>query len=141
MKKKYLICFGFFVCVCLLIVASFYDLQIDKMVYNNDNFYARFFDIFGEFPLYALIPFSLIIMFLYLKKSDKLWHLLLSGLCVFVSFVATCLCVERFFGELIPFSVVFALSMLVIILLAFGLDKLSLESKEKLFKFSLFALS
>ncbi|MBQ8749585.1 MAG: phosphatase PAP2 family protein [Clostridia bacterium] len=140
MKKSWLIGTGFFVCLCLLIIASFYDLQITSMLCDSSNFYARFFDIFGEFPLYALFPFSLCIMSVKLKRGDKLWHLIVSATCLVVSFCTACICFNRFFGALVPTYVIFLLSILVIFLIFVSLSKLKEETLNKLYKFAIFAL-
>lgn len=140
MQKKYLIIFTYCICVCLLIVASFYDLQIDKAIYNGENFYAKFFDLFGELPFYSLIPFSLCVVATYLKKSEKGWHIALSFVCVALSFIMACICFERFFGVLIEFYAVFLLALFVTTLLYFCLDKAKEETIYKLFRFAIFAI-
>lgn len=140
MQKKHCIVLVYFLCLCLMIVASFYDLQIDVAIYNNQNFYAKFFDLFGELPFYALIPFCLCAIATYLKNSEKGWHLALSFICILFSFIMTCVCFQRFFGTLIEFYAVFLLSILSISLLFYCLNKIKEETIFKLFRFSVFAI-
>lgn len=140
MLKKYWVAFIYFLCACLMVVASFYDLQINMAIYNSQNFYAKFFDLFGELPFYALIPFCLCVIATYLKTSNKGWHLALSFVCVFFSFVMACVCFQRFFGVLIQFYIVFLLSIITISLLFYCLHKANEEVVFKLFRFSIFAI-
>ena len=67
----------------LLIIASLGDLQISKMVMDQNSIFGNLFQIFGMFPS-ALIPFiSAEIIFIYgLRQDNQLtkWILAISGL-------------------------------------------------------------
>lgn len=63
----------------LLIIASFYDLQISKTLadlefgqYYSHNFFARFFEVIGEMPVYFLISFSFCIFSISIYNNLKL---------------------------------------------------------------------
>lgn len=138
MKKNILICLGFSLCLILLIVASFYDLQISMFAYDKNNFYAKFFDIFGEFPLYALFPVSLTIIYSYFKKANDLKLTIVATLCIIISFCTCSICIQRFFGSIAPIYVVFLISIIITMLLAKCFDNVSLTILQKLYKFAIF---
>ena len=74
--------------VALMIVATFYDLQISVAIGNADSVYGQFFNFLGETPLWFGIPLSFLILFRAVDKSNKFYKWLKPVLliCVFVGF-------------------------------------------------------
>lgn len=67
------------VLACLLIIATFCDLAISRALvdleagkYYSKNFFAVFFEIFGEMPVYIVPSIALGVIFFYVKKISKL---------------------------------------------------------------------
>lgn len=80
MKKSHIVyaCIPLTVLILLLVFASFYDLQTSKILadldfgsYYSSNFFARFFEIFGEMPVYILCGFSLCTISIWFCKKYK----------------------------------------------------------------------
>ena len=140
MRNK-LIIVGVGICICLLIVASFYDLQISNALYSSNNFYAVFFDCFGELPLYTLIPFSLIIIAVYFRQTERILLLLTSFCSVIIAYCTTCICLIRFFSKVLPIYFVVLVAVIVVSLIYSSLLKLSDETIKKLFKFGVFCIT
>lgn len=73
MKKSTLIvtCSAAAVFIAVLIVASFYDLQINIALGNADSVYGQFFRLFGELVSWALIPFCAGILMRMANRKTK----------------------------------------------------------------------
>lgn len=74
---KYLIIFG--VLIILLILGSFFDLQISKLLadlepnqYYSKNIFAVFFEIFGEMPIYIVPSIALGCLYSSIRTTQKI---------------------------------------------------------------------
>jgi len=73
-KVKYIILS--LVITVLMLIATFYDLEINKKLYNPDSSWALIFEVIGEFPIYfGLLFFGVTFFHVSEKKFYK--HLLL----------------------------------------------------------------
>lgn len=61
--EKGMIIFFYAFSAVLMVIASFYDLQIDQYVYSPDNFFGIFFDRIGELPPFLAVAFSCMILY------------------------------------------------------------------------------
>lgn len=50
-------------CSILIILAVFYDLQFSLLIYNGESFFGTFFEYVGEFPIYILVSYCMVIFF------------------------------------------------------------------------------
>lgn len=130
----------FVVCVALMVLAGFYDFAITKSLYDANSFYARFFDLFGELPLYAMFPFALCIIAVKFIRLKKPILTALSVVLLLISIATTYICINRFFGSIIGVLLVCLLSLLFIGLLFFTIYKNKDETLNILFRFAVFAL-
>lgn len=76
---------GAVVFAVLMGVATFYDLQISMAIGNAESVFGQFFDILGEFPLWAGIPAAFLIFYRGLDETGKYRSFLKASLlvCVF----------------------------------------------------------
>lgn len=79
------------VLLILLIIATFCDLQISRSLvdleegkYYSKNFFAVFFECFGEMPVYIVPSIALGVIFFYLKKESSFPDWLRLGLMIFI---------------------------------------------------------
>lgn len=73
MKKSTLIgiCSGAAVFIAVLLIATFYDLQINVALGNADSVYGQFFRLFGEATAWVVIPFSAAILMRTANRKSK----------------------------------------------------------------------
>ncbi|MDR1630546.1 MAG: phosphatase PAP2 family protein [Oscillospiraceae bacterium] len=83
MKVWYLL-FGA-LCVVLLGVAAVWDLKIDQMINNPENYFGEFLARIGELPVYLVAPFSAVVFFAANKKT--VWKAVLSALLAVLGWV------------------------------------------------------
>lgn len=111
----------------LFLIASFYDLQISQFLadmtpnlYYSNNFYAVFFEIFGEAILFVLIGLSLAVIFwaIYYKIKKPI-KFLPQTITVAACIGITYLCLIRIFnyiGNYLEFEFNYFISTILIIL-------------------------
>jgi len=158
MKKKIIYPIVYGVLVLLLILATFCDLSISKALasvpkneYFSNNFFANFFECFGEIPVFLILGASVWVVgynLAYKKENYKTIIFIITGV---LSFFVFCLCLMRCIealGEVYDFTndldssigdeiciILFSLVCIAIcILLTLNLGK---EKFEKVFLFCL----
>ncbi len=74
--------------VALLIVATFYDLEISLAIGNADSVFGQFFNYLGETPAYAGMCIACVILYRAVGKQNKFYKFLKPALfvCVLVAF-------------------------------------------------------
>ena len=85
MKKNYLtktkVILTILVPVILLAIGTFYDLQIDTVLYNPDSFISKVFAAFGMFPFSMLLCFTGLSFFRMMHKYNKYLMIILFVVC------------------------------------------------------------
>ena len=72
-KKKLIGCIIGAVCfVAVLLVATFYDLEINKALGNADSVYGQFFRLFGELTGWIVVPFATAFLFQATWRKNKI---------------------------------------------------------------------
>ncbi len=133
-----------FTFVGLMIVATFYDLEISIALANADSVFGQFFNYLGEFPAWAGIPIGLLILFRGAKglKYEKILRpILLVGTAVGFFLLADFL-MEEMTADLkwkYLYVVLFALTMTGFSLLA--VKNVSDETFKKLTTFAILLLA
>lgn len=74
--------------VALMLVATFYDLEISVAVGNASSVYGQFFNYLGETPLWLGIPVAFLILYRAVDKNNRFYKWLrpVLLLCTFVGF-------------------------------------------------------
>ncbi len=128
------------ICAVLLVVASFFDLQISLALYEPSSFFAVASEIVGELPCYLLVPVCLSFIFAYLYNKKGWLTLTVSMLCAIISGIFWYMIIDMYTASMFSnfYVALFALPFNVL-LVAF--IKCSEQTKIKLFKFAVFALS
>lgn len=137
--------------VALLLVATFYDLQISVALGNADSLFGQFFRLFGEATGWIIVPFAGAVLFCSTDKKTIIGRLLtvVWGIVVVVGwFLTVSYFVEEFTGDsyrdglygspynsLILYDVVFAL--IISFFHIFIVSKLKKETISKLVIFSI----
>lgn len=75
--KAWYLAFGA-LCVVLLAVAAVWDLKIDQLLNNPENYFGEFLARFGEVPVYLVTPFAAMVFFASNRKT--VWKAALSVL-------------------------------------------------------------
>lgn len=84
--------------VALLLVATFYDLQISVALGNADSLFGQFFRLWGESVGWLMIPIGGAILFCACDKKSKIGKIL-AGIWLIVVFVGWYLSVSYFLEE------------------------------------------
>ncbi len=75
MKRIHRIYF-YIVAAILMLIFAFTDLQISLAVVNQKSLFGRFFETFGEAPLFIMFCFSTVFLFIHLKQ-EKLTRIII----------------------------------------------------------------
>lgn len=88
MTKKSLtaLIISIFCFVALMIIATFFDLNISVAIGNADSVYGQFFNYLGEFPAWFGIPLSFLIFYRAYQSSGKKWLKYIFLIGVFAGF-------------------------------------------------------
>lgn len=86
--------------VGLLLVATFFDLDINIALGNADSVYGQFFALFGEATAWLLIPIAAVILFQAVTKDNK-YRVYLWIIWGALAFVGWFLSVRYFFEEIV----------------------------------------
>ncbi len=98
-KKKLIGCVVGAVCfVAILLVATFYDLEISKALGNADSVYGQFFRLFGELTGWIVIPFATAFLFHVTGRRNKV-AVVISVFWAVVTFVGWFLTVKYLLDE------------------------------------------
>lgn len=120
-----------------ILIGSFYDLQINKLLYSRGNLYPETLKFLGEFPMIIIMTTSSLIYLKYSNfKINRLAYILM--LLFFICFpIVSAYGIPRYFNNkqilLSIFIYIFYVSSSIVL---FKLIKI--EDKEKLVKFVLF---
>ncbi|MFM1572672.1 phosphatase PAP2 family protein [Helcococcus ovis] len=120
-----------------ILIGSFYDLQINKLLYARGNLYPETLKFLGEFPMIIIMTTSSLIYLNYSRfKVNKLAYILM--LLFFICFpIVSAYGIPRYFNNkqilLSIFIYIFYVSSSIVL---FKLIKI--EDKEKLVKFAIF---
>jgi len=69
----------------LLVIGTFYDLEISKLVVDKTQRWAKFIEDYGEMPGYIVIIISISLQISSMKPKEDLKNILISGLLLIVS--------------------------------------------------------
>ena len=89
------------VCLILLVVGSFFDEDISTSLYDKNNAYGYFFESFGTFLGYMMVPSGATCLFLGLKEDKRWWVKLVAYLILLLALFASAyvyggsLCIEK----------------------------------------------
>ena len=98
-KKKLIGCIIGAVCfVAILLVATFYDLEINKALGNADSVFGQFFRLFGELTGWIVIPFATAFLFQVTVRRNKI-AVVISVFWAIATFVGWFLTVKYILGE------------------------------------------
>lgn len=98
-KKRLIGCIIGAVCfVAVLLVATFYDLEINKALGNADSVYGQFFRLFGELTGWIVIPFATAFLFHVTVRRNKI-AIVISVFWAIATFVGWFLTVKYILGE------------------------------------------
>ncbi|MFM1576564.1 phosphatase PAP2 family protein [Helcococcus ovis] len=138
MKKSSKILLSFLILGFIgILIGSFYDLQINKLLYSRGNLYPETLKFLGEFPMIIIMTTSSLIYLKYSNfKINRLAYILM--LLFFICFpIVSAYGIPRYFNNkqilLRIFIYIFYVSSSIVL---FKLIKI--EDKEKLVKFVLF---
>ncbi|MFM1536319.1 phosphatase PAP2 family protein [Helcococcus ovis] len=138
MKKSSKILLSFLILGFIgILIGSFYDLQINKLLYARGNLYPETLKFLGEFPMIIIMTTSSLIYLNYSRfKVNKLAYILM--LLFFICFpIVSAYGIPRYFNNkqilLSIFIYIFYVSSSIVL---FKLIKI--EDKEKLVKFAIF---
>lgn len=100
MKKKTIIgvSVGAVAFVALLLVATFYDLQINVALGNKDSVFGQVFRLFGELTGWIIVPIAGAILFAAVNKDTKLGRVLAVAWAV-ITFVGWLLSIKYIMDE------------------------------------------
>ena len=135
------ISFGIF--AVIVIIAAFYDLQINKALYNRGSLFAQFFDNLGEMPTYFAAPVAGSILFFQRFGENKKTHILtkiMGAIIVYVGYLVAIgvWFIGNFFDEEIEYTWVYAVFFAAIIsaLTLAAFSKIPEKTMKKLFWFA-----
>ena len=158
-KKIFLICFSLFY-VALIVVASFYDLEISKAMadvkagkYYSDNMFARFFEVAGELPVYFVSSFAVGVLASNIPRGLKKGiGIALQFLAMFVLFGILLFCSFRVFKNISEMTESFSLkdpliilsefllAGLLFVIMIFSVHSLEEKTRKSLLKFAFIAV-
>ena len=135
------ISFGIF--AVIVIIAAFYDLQINKALYNRGSLFAQFFDNLGEMPTYFAAPVAGSILFFQRFGENKKTHILtkiMGAVIVYVGYLVAIgvWFIGNFFSEEVEYKWVYAAFFAAIIstLTILAFSKIPDKTMKKLFWFA-----
>lgn len=76
--------------LCTLAVATIWDAQISRLLYNPETAFAQFFERIGELPIYCIIPVIGMILFGQKHQKRKIMALLFNVSGLFLAFAGWC---------------------------------------------------
>ncbi|MDR0696942.1 MAG: phosphatase PAP2 family protein [Christensenellaceae bacterium] len=130
----------------LIIIATFYDLDINKALYSPENPFARFFDLLGQLPSYIAAPFAGVILYHNdigkTKKKITFFKLLSVAIIAIGCYMAVDWLWWGFVGENIAYPAIYITFFTIALTSAvfFGTIKLEKATAKKLLIFALFVL-
>lgn len=132
--------------IIALILGSFFDLQISKLLYSRTNFYPRFIRFTGEMPMIIFsssISFSLLcryVIFLFNKnyKEINLGLFVLAAISFFVPTLISSNGIPKYFEQSSSYLwlIIFSFYLIISIISSFLYKSLDLRDLEKFFMFT-----
>lgn len=156
-KKKIILLSGIAAYIVLMIIATFFDLQINNAVadlttgeYYSRNVFGRIFDDLGALPVYILVSVAFGVIFFYCDKiNDKAYRLILKFVCALISFIFYFLLVRKFvvyiaahynYEEKLDAAATLTFTLAGLILCLLTLYVLSKQDKETIARLYVWAL-
>ncbi|HKL74181.1 MAG TPA: phosphatase PAP2 family protein, partial [Clostridia bacterium] len=128
----------------VLLVATFFDLDINIALANADSVFGQFFALFGEATAWMIIPIAGVILLQGVTKENK-FRTYLKIVWLLLTFIGWFLVVRYFFEEIvidlkagILYEIFFAIIFTIMSIL--GTNKVDKEVMQKLVIFALVAL-
>lgn len=137
MTNKTSIIISYSAVAVLLIVATFFDLEINHALYNSQSIFAIIFDYVGEMPIYLGLPFCFGIIFAYYKHKTKPLHIMISFACVIITTASMYIFIDRFFT--LPLIALIIITLSLSALTLYLMTKINPKLLERLYKFACFA--
>lgn len=63
-----------------LVVATFYDLEISKFMYNANSGFGKFFSVYGQLTSFLPLPFIFAVWFVKFLRKKTIWNLVFAAL-------------------------------------------------------------
>lgn len=130
--------------IAILLVATFFDLDINIALANSESVFGQFFALFGEATAWLILPIAGVILFQAVTKDNKFRNYL-KALWFVLTFVGFVMLVKYFFEEIVIeikwsllYEIFFALLFSVLSIL--GTSKIDKNVMRKLAIFAIFAL-
>lgn len=162
-KNKYLIqtCLFLLVFIGLLLVGTFYDLEISNLLasggldtgaYYSTNVFGRFLEYFGSWPIFIFGIFAcLVFMHKIYNRANKTKYLAIllvlinvvvayKGLSDTFEYICENHYIEHIYESSLTKIILWGLSILIIMVLIFFYRKVDIEKNDKLFNFALVIL-
>lgn len=137
--KKNILTYMFVLGLIGLIIGSFYDLQINKLLFSRGSLYPNFFKFVGEIPMIIIISVaSLIFITQGNKDYNKILIILISFL--FIAFpIGSSITTLKYFGITNIFlSLIIALLYYAVVY--FIVKNIKIENQKKVLDYSLFVI-
>lgn len=131
--------------IALMIVATFYDLQINIALQNPNSFFGQFFAYLGETPAYIAAPIAATIFFQAVTKENKFYWVLKVAtalLCFAGYFVFFMYFTGKLFSENLMYETAYIIifSAFAVPLTLLATAKVDKEIMQKLVIFAIFLL-
>lgn len=156
-KKKIILLSGIAAYIVLMIIATFFDLQINNVVadlnageYYSRNIFGRIFDDLGALPVYMLVAIAFGVIFFYSDKiKDKAYRYIVKFVCALMAFIFWFLLVRKFvsyiaahynYEDKLDSAATFAFSVAGLILCLLTLYVLSKQDKETIARLYVWSL-
>ncbi|NLL56521.1 MAG: phosphatase PAP2 family protein [Clostridiales bacterium] len=130
--------------IAILLVATFFDLDINIALANSESVFGQFFALFGEATAWLILPLAGVILFQAVTKENR-FRVYLKILWLILTVVGWYLVVSYFFSQIVInikakmlYEIVFALIFSVFSIL--GTNKVDKKIMQKLAVFAVFAL-
>jgi membrane-associated phospholipid phosphatase len=130
--------------IAILLVATFFDLNINIALANSESVFGQFFALFGEATAWLIIPVCGVILFQAVTKDNKFKNYL-KIVWLILTFIGFFMVVKYFFEEMVNeskwgilYELVFAFMFTLFSIL--GTCKIDKKVMKKLVIFAVFAL-
>ncbi len=128
--------------VILMLVGTFWDLQINIYLQNPQSIFGQFLEYLGEFPGYLSAAVALVILFQAVTKENKFYlalKILLGVLAVVGIYVFVDYIMEKFFNPDVDYQIVYKLffTLVVSALTYFATFRIDKEFMKKLSWFAI----
>lgn len=134
------------IAVALMVIATLFDLKINDFMYAPNNFFGVALEVGGVSPFYLVIVFAGAVFFSYFRQNKKsAWNIIKMVATLIAGFVGMVMFFHQFTklwfdSSIIYYLVAAGISAPFMVLLLWGLSKVSTKNIKKLAIFAIFSI-